>query len=397
MGGGGASRFAARGGGGYGNRFRAGRGAKRLDPNLFIKKAVELAQLNPDVETVATARFEDYAFVDALKHNITSHGYENPTPIQQQSIEPILQGRDIIGIANTGTGKTAAFLTGLINKVYQNRQERVLIVAPTRELAQQIKDEFMIFARGMGIGVVCAFGGVSIRGQIMTLRRNPHFVIGTPGRLKDLIERRELDLSRFHNVVLDEVDRMVDIGFLKDIQAILSYLPAERQSLFFTATIDSRTREILRAFTQDPVVVSVKTQSTADSIEQDIVRITPGESKIDVLHGLLNKPGFDKVLVFGQTKHGAERIARSLVERGVRTTAIHGNKSQMQRQRALDAFKQDRIKVLIATDVASRGIDVQDITHVINYDAPTSYDDYVHRIGRTGRAGKRGYALTFVD
>ena len=382
-------RFTRRPGGRFG-------GKRGLDPSMFIKKAVGAEHVQTE-EPTTTVRFDDYQMVDALKQNIATHGYKNPTAIQEQAIPHILQGRDLIGVANTGTGKTAAFLTSLINKVYQDKSQRVLIVAPTRELALQIKDEFAIFARGMGIGVVAAFGGVSIRQQIVGLQRKPHFVIGTPGRLKDLINRRVLDLSNFHNIVLDEVDRMVDIGFLKDIQYLISFLPRERQSLFFSATIDARTKQVLNGFVSDPITVSVKQQATADNIEQNIVQMVPGRAKIDMLHELLNKPEFEKVIVFGDTKWSMERLATALVARGVKATAIHGNKSQYQRQRALDAFKQNRIDVLIATDVASRGIDVPDVTHVINYDTPTSYDDYVHRIGRTGRAGKRGYALTFVD
>ena len=233
--------------------------------------------------------------------------------------------------------------------------------------------------------------------EIQELRRNPHIVVGTPGRLKDLIERRELNLMLFANVVLDEVDRMVDIGFIKDIKYLISLLPKVRQSLFFSATVDNSTREILNSFVSNPIMVSVKQQDTAENIEQDIVRLTGGRAKIDVLHDLLIMPGFEKVMIFGRTKWGMEKLSRALVERGFRSAAIHGNKSQSQRQRALDDFKNGQLQILIATDVASRGIDIEDVTHVINYDAPTSYDDYVHRIGRTGRAGKKGIALTFVE
>ena len=277
-----------------------------------------------------------------------------------------------------------------------DRNQRVLIVVPTRELAVQIGEEFRLFAKGMDLESVTTVGGINIRRQTYALRHKPHFVIGTPGRLKDLIERRELNLMQFQNVVLDEVDRMVDIGFIKDIKYLISLLPKVRQSLFFSATVDEKTQEILRSFVTNPVTVSVKQQDTAENIEQDIVRLT-GRQKIDVLHDLLIKPGFDKVLIFGRTKWGMEKLSRTLLDRGFKTAAIHGNKSQNQRQRALDGFKENRLQVLIATDVASRGLDIEDVTHVINYDQPASYRDYIHRIGRTGRAGKRGTALTFVE
>ncbi|HVZ11671.1 MAG TPA: DEAD/DEAH box helicase [Patescibacteria group bacterium] len=371
---------------------------KKLDPNLFIKHLapeehhqVETTSIDSDVE------FSSFNIVDKLKQNIANHGYDLPTQIQAQAIPPILEGRDIIGIANTGTGKTAAFLITLINKCIIDRTQRVLIVVPTRELALQINDEFMYFAKDTGVSVVALIGGANINRQQQALKRDPSFVIGTPGRIKDLIQRNDLNLSRFNNIVLDEVDRMVDIGFIKDIKNIISLLPKVRQSLFFSATVDNRTQEILETFVNNAVRISVKSADTSDNVEQDIVRITGERPKIEVLHDLLDRPGFDKVIVFGRTKWAMEKLSRALRTRGFRTAAIHGNKSQNQRQRALEDFREGKIQVLIATDVASRGIDIEDVTHVINYDAPTSYDDYIHRIGRTGRAGKRGVALTFVD
>ncbi|MFH0749449.1 MAG: DEAD/DEAH box helicase [Candidatus Gottesmanbacteria bacterium] len=369
------------------------RGIKRLNPNLFIKKATDVAT---QVEYVASARFADYAISDKIKRNIEEHGYTIPTAIQEKSIPEILLGRDVIGIANTGTGKTAAFLITLINKCMLDHNQRVLIVVPTRELACQIRDEFFIFGRGTGLDVTAIIGGANIQRQKYALRRNPHFVIGTPGRLTDLVDRGELNLNLFGNVVLDEVDRMVDIGFIKDIKYLVSYLPKVRQSLFFSATVDGRTQEILREFVTNPVTVSVKQQNTVEHIDQNIVH-TGGKVKIEVLHDLLIQPGFDKVIIFGRTKWGMDKLSHALVDRGFKTATIHGNKSQGQRQRALSEFKNNRQNILIATDVAARGIDIDGVTHVINYDAPETYDDYIHRIGRTGRAGKQGIALTFVD
>lgn len=372
-----------------------GKNGKKLDPNLFIKKAKEL-----NTQTLANSsnmQFVRYNVAEKLKRNIAEHGYVTPTAIQEKAIPEILNGRDIIGIANTGTGKTAAFLISLINKCYSDRTQKVLIVVPTRELAIQITEEFRIFAKGMNLEAVATVGGASIKRQTYVLRHNPHFVIGTPGRLKDLIERKILNLLNFQNIVLDEVDRMVDIGFIKDIKYIISLLPRVRQSLFFSATVDERTKDILQNFVTNPVTVSVKRQETVENVEQDIVKLSGSRQKVDVLHDLLIQPGFDKVIIFGRTKWGMEKLSHILVERGFKAVAIHGNKSQNQRQRALNEFKLNQAQILIATDVASRGLDIEDVTHVINYDAPASYNDYVHRIGRTGRAGKRGVALTFLE
>jgi superfamily II DNA/RNA helicase len=308
-----------------------------------------------------------------------------------------LEGSDVIGIANTGTGKTAAFLIPLINKVIADPNQKILIVVPTRELAVQIKDELLSFIHGLSVRTVLTIGGASLFRQRQDLSRPFNFLIGTPGRLKDLIQGRHLDLSNFHNVVLDEVDRMVDIGFIHDIRQLIAMLPKDRQSLFFSATVTDSVKSILNDFVKDPVTISVKTANTAQSVEQTVVEVTNGAKKIDLLHDLLIQDGFHKVIVFGRTKHGVEKISRELNDRGFRTASIHGNKSQGQRQRALREFKNNTVNILLATDVASRGIDVDNVSHVINFDAPESYDDYVHRIGRTGRGDKSGVAITFVE
>lgn len=376
-------------------QFRQGRGTpKPLDERLFINKAKVDVLLEAEV---STASFSDFKITDKLKRNISGHGYVHPTPIQEETIPHLLEGRDVIGIANTGTGKTAAFLIPLVNKMSIDRSQRALIITPTRELAMQILDELSIFTKGMELDSVLCIGGANLQRQEKKLHHNPHFVIGTPGRLKDLINRRTLNLNLFQNIVLDEVDRMIDIGFIRDIQMIISLLPKKRQSLFFSATITDKERSILDTFVTDPVSVSVKKQATSENIDQDIIRVPRGTQKIDVLHNLLATEGFDKVLVFGRTKWGIEKLTNALIERGIRAASIHGNKSQGQRQRALEQFKSNRLQVLLATDVASRGIDIDNVSHVINYDQPASYEDYVHRIGRTGRADKKGKALTFVE
>lgn len=368
---------------------------RKLDANLFIKKA---GNITSDVETaVSTVTFADFAIDEKLKRNIAERGYVSPTPIQEKAIPYLLEGRDVIGIANTGTGKTAAFLIPLIDKAYKNRDERTLIITPTRELALQIVDEFKEFARGTDLEAVLCIGGANIQRQEKKLWHKPHFVIGTPGRLKDLLNRRKLDLSLFRSIVLDEVDRMVDIGFLRDVQMLISYLPQKRHSLFFSATISEKSKQVMLSFVTNPVTVSVKQQATSENIDQDIIRVNGQSQKIEKLHQLLISEGFDKVLIFGRTKWGIEKLMHSLTERGFKAAAIHGNKSQGQRQRALTQFKQNEVNILLATDVASRGLDIENVTHVINYDAPESYDDYVHRIGRTGRADRKGTALTFVE
>ena len=302
----------------------------------------------------------------------------------------------MVGVANTGTGKTAAFLIPLINKAFLDRSQKVLIVTPTRELAVQIRDELVGFSQGLNIDSVLCIGGVGIFPQAEKLRRNPQFVIGTPGRLRDLERTRKLNFGSFNNIVLDEVDRMLDIGFVREIRYIVSMLGRIRQSLFFSATLPPAVSDIMRNFSSNPITVSVKSNDTIAGIDQDIIK-TNGEPKIEVLHDLLVKEGFTKVLVFGRTKYGMEKLARDLDQRGFKVAAIHGNKNQSQRQRALTQFKNNQVQVLLATDIASRGLDINDVTHVINYDLPQSYEDYIHRIGRTGRAQKQGKALTFVD
>ena len=374
-------------------RTRSPHRGEHIDVSRFINKAVITEETE---HFVPEHRFADFSIEAALKKNILGKGYDTPTPIQDKAIPHILKGQDVVGIANTGTGKTGAFLIPLINKVLHNRKERVLIMVPTRELAQQIEEEFWGFASHMRIGAVTCVGGINIRPQIMNLRRNPNFVIGTPGRLKDVLERHALNLGNFSTVVLDEADRMLNMGFIKDMRFILGLMPTPRHTLFFSATLSQEIEKLINDFLKEPVRISVKTGDTARSVEQDVVRVV-GKNKLDVLHDLLIQPGFGKVLVFGRTKHGVEKLAKLLAGKGFKAESIHGNKTQGNRQRALDAFKKDRIQVLVATDVAARGLDIPKVSHVINYDIPGTYEDYVHRIGRTGRAGERGIALTFVE
>ena len=383
----------------FGRRFpqKTMRNSELIGAIQTVRALKEQRLIQQDEEYVAKNKFEDFHLSKLVIDNIKSKGYIILTPIQDQVMGSIIEGRDVIGIANTGTGKTAAFLIPLVDKVFKNKTEQVLIIAPTHELGLQIHDELRGFARGLGISSALCIGGTNMGKQIFQLRQNPHFVIGTPGRLKDLIETRNLQLSKFNNVVLDEADRMVDIGFINDIKYFISLLPQERQSLFFSATISEKVKEILQNFVRNPITVSVKKQETAENIEQEIIKVLPGQNKVDKLHDLLRQPGFDKVLIFGRTKWGIQRLTNELIRRGLNAGAIHGNKNQNQRQRILDAFKSNEIQILLATDVASRGLDIPDVSHVINYDMPESYEVYVHRIGRTGRVDKKGIALTFIE
>ena len=367
---------------------------KYIDPTFFVNKSSEIDNFVRPVE--AKNQFSDFPITSQLKDNIYNKGYRTPTPIQDDVIPLVIDGRDIIGLANTGTGKTGAFLIPLINKVIYNRDEKILILAPTRELAVQINDELEVFGSKLNISSALCIGGTGITRQVNQIRRNPDFVIGTPGRIKDLKMRNKLNLAIFNNLVLDEIDRMMDMGFINDMKFIISHLPKNRQSLFFSATLPPKVKIIAQTYLINPVTVSVKTQETSNNIDQNIIKIN-GRNKVDVLHDLLAEDGYDKVLVFGRTKWGIEKLSKTLQIRGFKAMAIHGNKNQNQRQRALDQFKNQQIQVLLATDVASRGLDIDNVTHVINYDQPGSIEDYIHRIGRTGRASKKGKAITFVD
>jgi len=369
-------------------------GAQKIDATQYVNNTTN--QVVPEKEVVIINKFDDFALDPRIKANIKSHGYTTPTPIQDKTIPYILGGQDVVGIANTGTGKTAAFLLPLINKILNNRMEKILIIIPTRELAVQVSDELKAFSKDLKIFSLLCIGGVKPYHQIIGLRRNPNVIIGTPGRLKDLINRRVLNLSEFRNIVLDEVDRMVDIGFIHDIKYIIALLPKERQSLFFSATVSPQINNIIQHFLRNPITVSVKTQEVARQIEQEIIRVKNRNDRFDMLTIMLNKKEFSKVLVFGRTKWGVEKLSRALQTKGFNAASIHGNKSQGQRLRVLNQFKQNQLHILVATDVAARGLDIEDVSHVINYDEPSTYTDYVHRIGRTGRAQKSGKALTFV-
>jgi len=388
--------------------FRPGKGGPRssgsrngqkrgayIHPSKFINKATETAE---DTPYEATNLFTDFNFVPALQKNIDFKGYVKPSAIQDQSIPHTMKGVDVIGLANTGTGKTAAFLLPLIDKLYVNRDlNSVLIVAPTRELAQQIDEQFREFSYNMKLYSTLIVGGTNMDRQIRQLERGAHVIIGTPGRLMDLLKRGKLNVSGVKALVLDEADRMLDMGFINDIRLLVSKTPVERQTLFFSATITPSIALLTKEFLNNPETISVRTADTSERVDQDVVEANGKEHKLEVLLNLLNEEEFEKVLVFGETKFGVQRLSDHLDKSGIPSAAIHGNKSQSQRQRALKAFKDNKVRVMVATDVAARGLDIPNVSHVINFDQPATYEDYVHRIGRTGRGNATGKALTFID
>lgn len=367
---------------------------KSLNPNRFVNKAVAPSE---EVPYTPTHCFDDFALNRQTKSTLHYLKFTQPSPIQDKCIPLALAGGDVIGLANTGTGKTAAFLLPIIEHLVQTRPVAgALILAPTRELAQQIDAEFRRFAAGQKLYSTLLVGGMNINRQIESLKRGPHVVIGTPGRINDLIDRRVLRLASTTHFVLDEADRMCDMGFVRDIRKIEAELPRHRQTLCFSATMTPDVQTIVEEFMHEPTTVSVAKNQTNNHIEQDVIEARDKRHKIDILHSLLAGDEFEKTIIFCETKYGAQRLADQLNKSGFAAAAIHGNKSQSQRERALKSFKSGELHILVATDVAARGLDISDVTHVINFDPPKQYDDYIHRIGRTGRAGKTGKALTFI-
>jgi ATP-dependent RNA helicase RhlE len=369
----------------------------RIDFSRFIKKGEQIAEK----PYVAKHTFADFPFDPQLYKNIERAGFTSPRPIQDQAIPSVMKGHDVFGMANTGTGKTAAFLLPLIEKIAktkgQNKRETVLIMAPTRELAMQIESDFKNLAFGFGMFSVACVGGLPIMKQIREIKMGVSFVIGTPGRIKDLIDKKVLDLSTCHSVVLDEADRMLDMGFRDDMVYIIGKTPKEgRQTLFFSATLSPEIKKLTEQYLKEPIFISVVSGETAKNIDQDVIRVRGKEEKLEKLNEVLKKEGSNKVLIFRERKHHVDELTKELSQMGFKVGCIHGDKRSRDRIRTLDLFKKDKINILIATDVAARGLDIPDVTHVINYDVPQTYDTYVHRIGRTGRSGKKGIALTFV-
>jgi ATP-dependent RNA helicase RhlE len=383
--------------GGFGGGAGGGRGRGRVMQTFDVSRYINLNPVTVDTEPAYEAKhtFHDFGLDKYLVEAIDSMNLVTPSPIQDQIIPHILEGRDVVGLAATGTGKTAAFLIPTINKTLKERNRLTLILAPTRELAIQVEQELRKLTPKMGIFSTVCVGGMNIRPQIMGLKKRNHFIIGTPGRVQDLIDRGHIKPAAFTTVILDEADRMLDMGFIHDMREILKDVPDDHETLFFSATMSKSVEGLIKDFMRDPITVSVKKKDITGSITQDVV-FYEAHHKFDLLVDLLKKPEFDRVIIFGAMKHSVEKLSQELVRVGLKADAIHGNKSHGQRQRSLQNFKGGRVNILVATDVAARGIHVDNVSHVINYDLPNTFEDYVHRIGRTGRADKRGAALTFV-
>jgi ATP-dependent RNA helicase RhlE len=347
--------------------------------------------------------FTDLNLAAPLLKALGEEGYDRPTPIQAKAIPPVLAGRDLCGIAQTGTGKTAAFALPILHRLAAApkrpapRSCRTLVLAPTRELAGQIADSFRAYGRHMRLSVTVAYGGVTIGRQERALQPGVDVLVATPGRLLDLVDRRALTLGAVEVLVLDEADQMLDLGFIHDLRRIVRLVPSRRQTLFFSATMPKTIAELASSFLTDPVEVSVApVATTAEKVEQSVMFVSGGDKQA-LLETVLRDPAIERVLVFTRTKHGADRVVKSLDRAGLPAAAIHGNKSQPQRERALAAFRAGTCPVLVATDIAARGIDVDGVSHVINFDLPNVPEAYVHRIGRTARAGAAGLAISFCN
>lgn len=348
--------------------------------------------------------FEDLKLIQPILKAVKEEGYTEPTPIQAQSIPLVLGGEDLLGCAQTGTGKTAAFSIPIIQHLYNSQQGkkgrrkvRALIVTPTRELAIQIGESFSAYGRHTGIRNAVIFGGVKQHSQTSRLQTGVDALIATPGRLLDLMSQGYISLKDVEYFVLDEADRMLDMGFIHDIRKLLNKLPSKRQSLFFSATMPNAIVELSEQILYNPVKVEVAAvSSTAETIQQHLYT-TNKASKFDLLMHILDNPALDQVLIFSRTKHGADKLVRKLLKKNVKSAAIHGNKSQNQRQNALSAFKMGKIRTMVATDIAARGIDIDKLQYVVNYDIPNEPETYVHRIGRCGRAGEDGYSISIAD
>jgi len=341
--------------------------------------------------------FEQFSFDPRIRAGVKAAGYTTPTPIQQQALPAVLKGQDVLGVAQTGTGKTAVFVLPILQRLTQGSRGRVraLIVAPTRELAEQIHEATVELGRKTRVRSVTVYGGVSKRGQVEALRRGAEIVVACPGRLLDLAGDRSIDLSHVEVLVLDEADRMCDMGFLPDIRRILKLVPARRQTLFFSATMPQEIRELADSILKNPVTVQIGVIAPAKTVSHTLYPVSQGLKK-KLLLATLEQTATGRVLIFTRTKYRARNLARDLERQRYRVSALQGNMSQNKRQQAIDGFRKGRYDILVATDVASRGIDVSDISHVINFDMPDTVDAYTHRIGRTGRAQQSGEAFTFM-
>lgn len=378
------------------NRFGGGKKRGRgesIDINKFIFTPTTIQE---EKKYIPTNTFAELGLCPPVLHNLKARGFIHPTEIQDKIVHHGIAGHDVIGLSETGSGKTAAFLLPLIEKINKDKKQKVLIIAPTRELAQQINKELRDCSHGMHLFSSVCVGGMPIFRQIQDLRRMQHFVIGTPGRLKDLADRGAIRFEEFGSIVLDEVDRMLDMGFVDDITLILKKIQKDHQTFFFSATMAPKIKALAESFTNNPKIVNLSTGIATKNVRQDIVRSSSKEEKFDKLMDLLNDTAVEKSIIFVETKREVDKLTKELNSYNYKAGLLHGDRRQRERERTLREFKEGVINVLVATDVAARGIDVKDVSQVINYTIPQTHDDYVHRIGRTGRAGKLGKAFTFI-
>jgi ATP-dependent RNA helicase RhlE len=372
-----------------------GKGVSGINPNMLIKQA-STEEVKP---FISAKLYSDIDLDKRLKANLLNKGYERPTQIQEASLEQLIAGRNIVGVASTGTGKTGAFLIPVIEQLLTSGKFFTsIVVVPTRELAQQVEAEFKSLTLGLNFSVSCFIGGTSVEHDIIKAKRRNHLIVGTPGRLMDMSNRGALRFSDISVLILDEFDRMLDMGFVNDIKRMTSMMTSRRQTMLFSATVEKSQEMLITQLVENPVKVQITTGANAsNSVEQNIIKVQAGEDKFKLLLDLFDSEELNKVILFAETKRGVDVLSKKLSKSGITNGIIHGDKSQNYRTKAISQFKKGVTRVLVATDVAARGIDIEHVTHVINYQLPMTMDSYIHRIGRTGRAGKKGMAYTFVD
>lgn len=372
-----------------------GKGVSGINPNMLIKKA-SIEEAKP---YVSTTLYSEIDLDERLKNNLLKKGYERPTQIQEASLEQLIAGRNMVGVASTGTGKTGAFLIPVIEQLLaKDKPFTSIVVVPTRELAQQVETEFKSLTLGLGFSVACFIGGTSVEQDIVKAKRRNHLIVGTPGRLMDMSNRGALRFSDISVLILDEFDRMLDMGFVNDIKRMTGMMTNRKQTMLFSATVEKSQEMLISQLVDNPVKIQISTGANAsNSVEQNIIKVPAGEDKFKLLLDLFDSEELNKVILFAETKRGVDVLSKKLSKSGISNGIIHGDKSQNYRTKAIHQFKKGITRVLVATDVAARGIDIEHVTHVINYQLPMTMDSYIHRIGRTGRAGNKGMAYTFVD
>ncbi|QZT38967.1 DEAD/DEAH box helicase [Halosquirtibacter xylanolyticus] len=381
------------------NRNPRSRGNKKaatsdIKPEQLIKKATSVEQ----VKYVSEIHYADLDLHPKLAKNIERKNYQQPTEIQEKSIDHLMESKNLIGIAATGTGKTGAFLIPMVHQMLNDNSITALIMVPTRELAQQVDAEFKSLTLGTSLNSVCFIGGTNINKDIANTKRKMSLIVGTPGRLNDLIQRKNLKLGRVSKLVIDEFDRMLDMGFIHDVRKIIAAMKSREQTMLFSATTDKSQEALIKEIIKNPVRVNATNHNiSGNNVDQDIIKVGSDESKFDLLLKLVKDDSYEKIILFAETKHQVNKISKKLNKSGVKSDVIHGNKSQNYRTNVIEAFKQGKLKVMVATDVAARGIDIKDVSLVINFQIPPTMDSYTHRIGRTGRAGSTGKAITFIN